>query len=241
MFDNNLPRFTPPVAGDGYMGTSPEVSPYTYLHLWDLAIAAAENVGIVLRIPKSWKFGPGAPIIGVRMVVVPGSRTLTSAEIVHTIEETFLPYGGHIAVDTTDAHGKNIHRELRGAGYPVEDFDFHERVPPKKQLRKDRGISRLRALLGDGLAMALDRHGEPLIGVDDVVKLDLSKPFGAIHLPKEWKKVRDQISLLRPDDQRQRKDAAMSLLMGGDIAAGRRRAWSRPNTASPFVVYAGRA
>lgn len=240
MFANNLPRFTPPVGGDGFRSQSPDDSPWTYLHLWDLAIAAAENVGIVLRIPKSWQFGPEHPIVGVRMVIVPGSRTLTSAEIVHTIEETFLPYGGMIAVDTTDAHGKNIHRELRNAGYPAEDFDFHERVPPKKQLRKDRGISRLRAVMGDGLAVAVGKDGEPLFGADDVVKLDLSKPFGAIHLPKEWKKVRDQVSLLRPDDQRQRKDAAMSLLMGGDIAYGRRKSFLRSNVATPFVVFAGR-
>jgi hypothetical protein len=238
MFDNALPRFTAPVAGDGYRPAFPDESPWTYLHLWDLAIAAADNIGIVLRAPKNWDFDLENPLVGCRLVVVPGSRTLTDAEIVHTIEETFLPYGGQIVVDATDAHGKNIHRELRSAGYPVEGFDFHARVPPRSMLRKDRGILRLRAIMADGLELEYGAEGELVMDEDEVATLDLSMPFGAISLPREWKKVRDQVSLLRKDDKKQKKDAVMSLVQGGDIAYGRRNSARRPTKAEPFVVFA---
>jgi hypothetical protein len=238
MFTNDLPRFTAPVAGDGWRPAFPDESPYTYLHLWDLAIAAAENIGIVLRAPRNWQFDHEHPLAGCKLVVVPGSRTLTDAEIVHTIEETFLPYGGQIVVDATDAHGKNIHRELRQAGYPVEGFDFHARVPPRSMLRKDRGILRLRAIMGDGLELEYDTEGELVMDIDEVATLDLERPFGAIALPRDWKKVRDQVSLLQPDDKRQRKDAVMALIQGGDIAWARRVSSKRPTRASPFVMFA---
>ncbi|MEI6357969.1 MAG: hypothetical protein WCP53_12850, partial [Verrucomicrobiota bacterium] len=55
-FTRDLPRFTPPNPDDGavFQASSdrrgrfrtPGTSPWTYYHLWDLAIAAADNVGI---------------------------------------------------------------------------------------------------------------------------------------------------------------------------------------------------
>ena len=253
LFDSALPRFTAPVPGDGY-GKQEVVSPWVYLHLWDLAIAAAENVGITLRLPSNWLVSAATPAIGVKLTIIPGSRTLTSAEIIHTIEETFLPYGGRIVCDTTDAHGINIYRELRKAGYPVEDFTFNERVggriksrssairgPDLSMIRKDRAINAALKLLGDGLGFELNKVGRPILDADAVAKLDLSKPFGALRLPASWQKVRDQLALLRPDNERQRKDAAMAFLMGADVIDRRRLNSVKPAVAKPgsFAVFAG--
>jgi hypothetical protein len=242
----DLPRFTPPERGDGW-GRQDNPSKWTYLHVWDLAIAAADNIGAVFRVPRDWDFSTANPIVGVQMKRIPGSRTLTSAEIIHTIEETFLPYGGKIVVDTTDAHGKNIHRELRAAGYPVEDFTFNERPgirgrpmsPLHNIIRKDRAIKALLTLLGDGLDFKRDKAGEPVMDAEQIVKLDLGKVFGSIRLPNSWTVFRDQVSLLRPDDARQRKDAAMVLLMMADVALRNRRARNRPSVSTPFAVFTG--
>lgn len=246
VFDEKLPRLTRPHPLDG-RDVPHMASPWTYLHIWDLALAAAENVGAVWRIPHDWKFSPADPITGVRLVRIPGSRTLTPAEIMHTIEETFLPYGGLIVLDTTDAHGKGIFRELRGAGYPVEAFTFNERVGTRirrvgsdfSMIRKDRGIKHARELLSDGLAFEYDTSGDPVIGRDEVVKLDLSEPYGSLRLPASWTVVRDQLSLLKVDDFRQRKDAAMTVLMGADVAMRRRNAATRGTSITRLAVMGG--
>lgn len=246
LFSMPLDRFTPPQANDGF-GHHDVPSKYTYLHLWDLAIAAAENIGIVMRFPADWSFSVENPAIGVSLKRMPGSKTLTSAEIIHTIEETFLPYGGKIVVDTTDAHGKNIHRELRAAGYPVEDFTFNERPgirgrpmsPLQNIIRKDRAIKALLSLLGEGLALKRDKAGALVMDANDFAAIDITKPFGSLRLPPSWTVAKDQLSLLRPDDQRQRKDAAMAVLMGADVALRARKARNRPNSAQPFSVFTG--
>lgn len=233
MFTKDLPRFTSPHPGDGFPMKSEIVSPWTYLHLWDLALAAADNIGMVLRVPSDWQFSVEKPITGVSLKRVPGSHTLTSAEILHTIEETFLPYGGLIVLDTTDAHGRNIQRELQMAGYPVEAFTFNARTgirpTASSMIRKDRAIHRARLLMGEGLDFERDKAGNAKLDADAVAKLDTSKRYGAIRLPAEWTIVRDQIALLKPDDQRQRKDAAMTLLMGADVAFRNRVANSPQN------------
>jgi hypothetical protein len=221
-------------------------SVWTYLHLWDLALAAAANVGMVLRLPADWLFGWSIkdgirvlrPIEGVQMKIVPGSRTLTSAEIIHTIEETYLPYGGLIVVDTTDAHGKNIYRELRRAGYPVEDFTFNER-DERRVIRKETAIENTRAVLTEGMVLLRDGAGEPRHDPDGIPLFDRDQPYGALRLPSTWTKARDQLSLLRIDDNRQTKDAAMTILMGCDVAYRNRRARTRRNTHQRFAVFAG--
>ena len=242
-FTAELPRFTAPEPNDGWRKSSLP-SRWDYIHLWDLAIAAADNIGTVLRAPADWHFSVDRPLVGVQMKRIPGSRTLTDDEIIHTIEETFLPYGGKIVVDTTDAHGKNIHRTLRAAGYPVEDFTFNERLGvkgrPLSSLQnvtlKDRAIKALRALLSEGLTFRTDRAGEPIYDENEIAKLDFSKPFGALRLPAAWTLHRDQLAILRPDDARQRKDAAMTLLMGAFVADRMRKAHGRPVGTQPLVV-----
>lgn len=282
IFDNDLPRFTPPHPDDGVVfeagpvppgpsgrdyrvsrdGTRLEDTPYTsmerargrfkprgkspwtYLHLWDVALAVADNVGMVLRVPADWLFGyqtvEGKPVFrpieGVSMKVIPGSRTLTSAEIIHTIEETFLPYGGWIVVDTTDAHGKNIFRELRRAGYPVEAFTFNER-DQRRVIRKDAAVLHTRELLSEGMEVRRDKAGEVLHDPDGIPDFDKDKPYGVLRLPKSWTKAKDQLSLLRVDDDRQRKDAAMTVLMGGDVAYRSRRSRTRRNVSQRFSVF----
>jgi hypothetical protein len=260
-FTKELPKFSPPHPEDGAMfQPGPELpgiesdnheerrargrwqsrgtSPYTYIHLWDLAIAVADNVGLVLRLPADYRFSVENPIVGVRRVVVPGSRTLTSAEILHTIEETFLPYGGLIVVDATDAHGKNIFRELRRAGYPVEAFVFNER-DRRKVIRKDAAILNARELLTEGMVLSTDAAGEPRHDPDGVPIFDRETPFGVIRLPREWTRTRDQLSVLREDDDKQVKDEAMALLMGADTAYRARRSRTRQATNQRFAVFAG--
>jgi hypothetical protein len=273
IFTNELPRFTPPVPGDGgsfvtaearpeprryrddqeeravprARWTQPGESPWVYLHVWDLAIAAADNIGIVARIPRDWRFGWSdvagvrtlRPIEGVKFVEIPGSRTLTSAEIQHTIEETFLPYGGRIVLDTTDAHGKNIYRELRRAGYPVDDFTFNER-DQRRVIRKDAAIHHTRVLLTEGMNLQRDKAGEILTDAEGVPIFDRSLGYGVLRLPRAWTKPRDQLSILRPDDERQRKDAAMVVLMLCSEAYRHRRARTRVNQTQHLAVFAGR-
>jgi hypothetical protein len=273
IFANELPRFTPPVPGDGGSFTAPEApivsrryrddreekvvprarwtqpgeSPWVYLHVWDLAIAAADNIGIVARIPRDWKFGWSdvagvrtlRPIEGVKFVEVPGSRTLTSAEIQHTIEETFLPYGGRIVLDTTDAHGKNIFRELRRAGYPVDDFTFNER-DQRRVIRKDAAIHHTRLLLTEGMDLQRDKAGAIVTDAEGVPVFDRTRDYGVLRLPRAWNKPRDQLSILRPDNERQRKDAAMVVLMLCSEAYRHRRARTRVNQTQRFAVFAGR-
>jgi hypothetical protein len=246
-FTKDLPRFTPPHPEDGATfeaGTSQRgrfrtrgTSPWTYFHLWDLAIAQADNVGLVFRVPADMAFSPERPIEGVRRVVVPGSRTLTSAEIIHTIEEVYLPYGGQIVLDATDAHGKNIARELRKAGYPIEEFIFNER-DSRRVIRKEAALHHAREIMTEGMVVTLDTAGEPTHDADGVPVFDRDKPYGAIRLPREWLRTRDQIAVLKVDDDKQRKDEAMAFLMGCDVAYRARRTRTRQAVPARFAVFA---
>lgn len=237
-----------PVATRGRWRPSGQ-STWTYMHIWDLAIAAAANVGYVIRVPADWRFGwleeNGArrlvPLLGVRRVEVPGSQTLTSAEIIHTIEETYLPYGGRITVDTTDAHGKNIYRELRRAGYPVDDFTFNERLKPDGMIRKDAAIHNTRLLLTEGAKELRDAKGERILDAQGVPIFApySDHPFGVLRLPPSWQKGRDQLSILRPDDDKQTKDEAMVILMACDTAYRTRRARTRQVKSQKFAVFGG--
>lgn len=219
-------------------------SAWTYMHIWDLALAAAANVGYVIRAPADWRFGwvdkDGArllvPLVGVKRVEIPGSRTLTSAEIVHTIEETFLPYGGRIVLDTTDAHGKNIHRELRRAGYPVDEFTFNSR-DQRNMLLKDAALESARAIMTEGMSLVRDSAGEPKHDADGVPVYDRETPFGVLRLPRDWQKGRDQLSILRIDDDKQTKDEAMVVLMACHTALRARRARTRQATSQRLVVF----
>lgn len=281
IYDNDLPKFTPPHPLDGAMYEAPrsdiprpararprrydveedlppmrgrwrgkaDGSPWTYIHVWDLAIAQASNVGFVLRVPADWRFGwfdePTGRVLraieGVRRVEIPGSRTLTTAEITHTIEETYLPYGGRIVLDTTDAHGKSIFRALRQAGYPVDDFTFNER-DQRKVLRKDAAIENTRLLLTEGMKPVLNAMGEKVVDADGVPAFDRTVPYGVLRLPRAWVKSRDQLSILRPDDDKQTKDEAMVVLMGCDTAYRTRRGRTRQVKSQPFAVFGrGRA
>lgn len=237
LFDPALPRFSPPPTGEE------ERRRWTYVHAWDLAIAAASNVGIVLRAPADWRFGvrPDGtfePLVGVHMKVVPGSSSLTTAEIVHVIEETYLPYGGTIVVDATDAFGKGIARSLRAAGYPVESFAFNERAAPRLPIRKDQALERTRELLSEGARIMRGPDGEPLTDDEGLVRIDWDSGFGAVRVPLGWTLLRDQLAALRPDDERQRKDAAMAFLMACDVAWRRRRGQTmRARPVQPLVVF----
>lgn len=269
-FRNDLPRFTPPHPEDGaafeaiaapaqvWRGRGSVLrtvraieaeprgrwrpkgsSPWTYLHCWDLALAVADNVGTVWRVPVDWRFDVDHPIVGVSRTTIPGSRTLTSAEIVHTIESTYLLYGGLIVVDATDAHGKNIARELKRAGYPVEVFVFNER-DQRRVIRKDAAILNTRTLLTEGMKFERDGAGEVVKDALGVPKFDPEVPYGVIRIPPSWTRTRDQLSVLRVDDDKQRKDEAMTVLMAGDVAYRTRRSRTRQAAHSRFAPFAGR-
>lgn len=272
--DRELPRFTPPHPQDGvtfeeapirtpqrpsrrYRDDVEEVptrrrrrtlgnSPWTYIHVWDIALAVAANVGYVIRAPADWSFGwfeeNGErilkPLVGVRRVEIPGSRTLTSAEITHTIEETYLPYGGRIVLDTTDAHGKNIYRELRRAGYPVDEFTFNSR-DQRNIILKDAAIHSTRLLLTEGMRLLHDERGEVKHDADGVPAFDRETPYGVLRLPATWQKGRDQLSILKPDDDKQTKDEAMVVLMTCHTAYRERRARTRRSTSQRLAVFGG--
>ena len=214
---------------------------WQYVHIWDVAIAAADNVGGVVKVPANWQIGPSRPAIGVSLKVLPGSRTLIDREIVHAIEETYLPYGGVIVVDATDAHGKNIVRELRGAGYPVTGFEFQGRTQ-EGITYKARALRSLKALLTDGLHAIRDEDGAMIDDALGVPILDSDGEFGALRLPADWHLVRDQLSVVKPppEDEKQRKDAAMVVYMLADLLWRRKRAGLAPKV-TPFPIYAGRS
>jgi hypothetical protein len=204
------------------------VPKWMYLHLWDLAIAAADNVGMVLRIPAGWKFSHENPIVGVSMKIVPGSRTLIDDEIEFAIEETWGPYGGDIYLDTSDAHGKNIYRSLRRRSFPVHEFDFKE-LDAAKTTRKSRGIKAIRTLFAEGIDKERDAAGEPTHDELGLIAYDLGKPYGSMKFPLAWHKPKDQLAILKPppEDDRQQKDAAMVVLMGAEICEAKRRSAGR--------------
>lgn len=231
-FTDKLPRFTPPEITEN--------EKWTYLHVWDLAIARDENVGTIIRAPADWRFGVDEPLIGCHMKVIPGGRTLTSSEIIHTIQEMYLPYKGLIVLDTTDAHGKSIQRELKSAGYPTEAFTFNER-DSRKMIRKDAAILAAREIMSEGMAFVIDGSGEPVHDADGVPIYDRDKPFGAIRMPRTWTKMYDQLSVLREDDERQRrKDAAMTFIMGCEVAHRKRRARIRREKApTRYAIFGG--
>jgi hypothetical protein len=61
-----------------------------------------------------------------------------------------------------------------------------------------------------------------------------------VQLPATWTLARDQLSVLREEDQRQRKDAAMSLIQGLDVAFRVRRAKTHSDKHTKFVMFAAR-
>lgn len=265
VFRNDLARFTPPHPEDGVQFEDvPDLrlarrdrdgkailprarlrpkgsSPWTYLHCWDVALAVADNVGFVLRAPADWMFSVERPIEGVARKVIPGSRTLTSAEILHTIEETFLPYGGQIVIDATDGNGKNIARELRRAGYPVIEFVFNER-DQRRVIRKEQALINARLLMTEGMQVVRNASGEVKHDAMGVPVFDRDQPYGVVKLPQEWVKTHDQIAVLSVDEERQRKqrkDEAMAFTMGADVAFRERRARMRGPGNQRLAVFAG--
>lgn len=225
-FDQALPNWQAPDKSTGE-GAIPN---WTYLHVWDLAIAAADNVGMTIRVPFDWRFSVENPLVGVSLKIVPGSRTLIDDEIEFAIEEAYLPYGGVIYVDSTDAHGKNIQRSLRRKGLPVHGFDFKDMEG--HITRKAKGISAVRSIFAEGIVPENDATGEPVHDIDGILALDLGKPYGSMRLPAKWAKPKDQLATLRPPplDERQTKDAAMAVLMACEIAWRERRSRTRQHT-----------
>lgn len=223
-FVHTMPNWHPPekLVMDG------DTPKWRYVHVWDVAIASADNVGIVARVPFDWKFAPDNPVIGVSMKIIPGSRTLIDDEIEFAIEETWLPYGGDIYIDTTDAHGKNIYRSMRRRNLPVHQFDFKD--PDSAGVsRKSRGLKALRTILGEGLDRERDAAGEPVHDEIGMTAYDLGKPYGSLKFPASWAKPKDQLAVLRPppDDSKQQKDAAMAVLMLAEVCVRERRGATR--------------
>jgi hypothetical protein len=236
-FRADLPRWQPPDKTVDEHGKPI----WQYVHVWDLAISNADNVGIVARAPADWQISASRPAVGVAMKVIPGSRTLIDREIVHAIEETYLPYGGIIVVDETDAHGKNVMRELRRAGYPVTGFDFHDRTTEGITF-KARALKAVKEVLSDGLRAVRSAEGEFIDDSLGVPTLDRDNSFGSLRLPLEWALVRDQLSIVKPppDDEKQKKDAAMVVYMLCDLLWRRKRAGVAVKVAR-FPINAGRS
>jgi hypothetical protein len=236
-FDPYLPAWQPPDKSNEGV-----VAKWTYLHVWDLAIAAADNVGMTIRVPFDWRFSVANPLVGVSLKIIPGSRTLIDDEIEFAIEETYLPYGGVIYVDTTDAHGIGIYRTLRNRGLPVHGFDFKDQEK-SRVTRKAKAIKAVRAIFAEGIVPENDDSGEPVHDIDGILAHDLGKPYGAMRLPGAWAKPKDQLAILRPPplDEKQTKDAAMCVLMACEIAWRERRGRTREHTIQRAGFFARRA
>ena len=236
VFDPRLPNWQAPDKSSD--AGSPR---WTYLHIWDLAIAVADNVGMVLRVPFDWRFSVENPLVGVSLKIIPGTRTLTDDEIEYAIEETFLPYGGIIYVDATDAHGKSIYRNLRRRGLPVHEFDFKQQEGSRVS-RKEKGVRAMRSVFGEGIDPIRDAEGEPVHDLDGIIAHDLGKRYGSLRMPSSWSKVKDQLAILRPPplDERQKKDAAMCVLMACEVAWRERRGRTRTHTIQQARFFARR-
>lgn len=224
MFDHTIPVWQQP---DKTLGPGGEPL-WRYVHVWDIAIASADNVGLVARVPYDWRFSPASPIVGVSLKIIPGSRTLVDAEIEFAIEETWLPYGGDIYIDTTDAHGKNVYRSLRNRGIPVHQFDFKD-PDAAGVTRKSRGLKAIRKLAAEGIDRERDAAGEVVHDELGMAAFDLGKPYGSVKFPSAWAKPKDQLSVLKPppDDAKQQKDAAMTVLMLCEVCEKERRGATR--------------
>jgi len=166
---------------------------------------------------------------------------LTPSEIRWTIERAFRLYGetSVIVLDTTDANGMGIYRELRKVGLPVLPFTFNAR-DSRGVSRKSAAIRITQRLLTEGMVEARDPRGELDLDEDGVPVLVSpgSGRYGAIRWPAEHKKLRNQLSVLRADDSGQRNDAAMAFNMLCYVAEHRRSAGGRVQS-SPFDVFAG--
>ena len=230
VFRTDLPRFQPPERA--------EPPRYTYLHTWDLAMSEADNAGFVFRVPADWKFSAKDPITGVECKIIPGSRTLTDEELIYSIESMYLPYGGRIVVDATDAHGKNVYRQLRRNGFRCEAWVANER-DRRGVRRKDEDIRNARALFAEGMVFLRDKAGEMIYDEEGVPRFDRDQPFGCVQLPASWTMAHDQLSVLREDDARQRKDAAMSVIQGLGTLFRIRRAKSHQDKPVRFDVFTG--
>jgi hypothetical protein len=242
-FSHNIPERTGPVEGDGtnYDGrrrVDVGKSPWTYITTCDIAISEADNVISVWRLPANHAFSVPNPIVGVYRKIIPGSRTLLDDDIVLTIEETYLPYGGQIYIDTTDAHGKNVARKLRLAGYPARDFDFHDTAPHGETWKEAGEIALAEILSEQEGPLAFDAQGRH--DADGVPLIDRTKPYGSIWIPREWTKHYDQMSVLKPppDDRKQKKDAAMTVVMLAYVAKRLRPRGA--GNGGRFVFYGGR-
>jgi hypothetical protein len=224
MFDHSLPAWQAP---DKALAPGGEPK-WRYVHVWDVAIASADNVGLTARVPRDWQFSPKEPIVGVSLKIIAGSRTLIDDEIEFAIEETWLPYGGDIYIDTTDAHGKNIYRSLRRRGIPVHQFDFKD-LDAAGTTRKARGLRAIRALGAEGIDRERDAAGEVIHDEVGMAAYDLGKPYGSVKFPSAWSKPKDQLATLKPppDDSKQQKDAAMAVLMLCQVCDAQRRGASR--------------
>jgi hypothetical protein len=232
-----LPRRQGPVRVLGADGRSP----FVYLHAWDIALSDAENVGLTFRVPRSWKFSVADPLLGVALEVIPGSRTLTPDEIRLSIESAFRLYGedGVIVLDTTEGNGMGIYRELRLAGLPVVSFTFNER-DTRGVIKKDAALRLAHRLLTEGMVERRDKLGALVLDTDRVPTLE-SPPdgqYGVVRMPRAWLKVHDQLAVLRADDRKQKKDAAMAFLMACYVAERRRKA-ARAAPTGHFAMFAG--
>lgn len=223
-FRNDLPGWQRPDKANGE-GGAPK---WRYVTVCDLAISQADNVILIGRVPFDWRFSVKEPVVGVSLKIIPGSRTLIDDEIEFAIEETWLPYGGDIYLDTTDAHGTGIYRSMRRRGLPVREFNFKD-PDALKVTRKWRAIRAVRAMLAEGINPERDTAGEPVHDADGMAAFDKGQPYGSLKLPAAWVKPKDQLSIVKPppDDEKQTKDAAMAVYMLCEVCYRERRAATR--------------
>jgi hypothetical protein len=85
-----------------------------------------------------------------------------------------------------------------------------------------------------------DKTGEVMLDDEGVPRFDRNAPYGALELPADWHPVNDQLAVLREDDERQHKDAAMATIQGLDTLYRIRRAKTHQDTHVRFSVFEGR-
>ena len=115
---------------------------------------------------------------------------------------------------------------------------FNER-DSRRVIRKEAAILLTREVLTEGMDVLTDSAGEQILDADGVPRFNRDKPYGALRLPREWTRTRDQVSVLKIDDSKQRQDEAMVVLMGCHTAYRARRSRTRRSTPQRLAVFAG--
>ena len=206
-FDEKLPETIKPPVDDA--GFAEFAKTRTFLTGLDHALAHDDNVLLTLDVPwPPHTITPDNPIIGAHMELIRSSRTLTGDEVHAYLSREVRGYRSRAAIiDSTGEGGLSVYRKARQDGLPAVDCNLQGRAA-KWVTNKEYGLQGLQRLLSFGLPVTateglIDEWPDPV------------GQFGLFRFPATgpWQKLRRQLAVLRRADEKQRQDAAMTLIM----------------------------